>query len=345
MAQLSLGTDRKTGKRRTIRRRAPDRDSAERTLARLRREWGLAGDVAFVRLDEYLADWLDAMKPSLAPGTFTSYSGHVDVHIVPLLGHLTVGSLRPSDVHRLIRHLLDAGKAPGTVGLIVGTLRSALGEAVRTGELTVNVAQGVRLPRLDRAPVEAMTPERARLILDAVRYWVDDDGAVHGTQLEALYVLLLGTGMRAGEACALDWRDLDLDAGSVFIRRGKTRSATRTVPLAPFVVTALVAHRARAPRVGPSEPVFLGQRTSERLRVSVASQTFRKVLAAQGLPRMRLHELRHGCATVLLAKGVSMRVISEILGHADPALTARVYAHVGQESRERAAKMLEEAMG
>jgi integrase len=91
--------------------------------------------------------------------------------------------------------------------------------------------------------------------------------------------------------------------------------------------------------------VFLGQRTSERLRVSVASQTFRKVLAAQGLPRMRLHELRHGCATVLLAKGVSMRVISEILGHADPALTARVYAHVGQESRERAAKMLEEAMG
>ena len=113
MAQLSLGTDRRTGKRRTVRRRAPDARGAERALLRLQHEWGIAGEVAWTKLSDYLADWLDAVKPSIAPATFTSYSGHVENHIDPLIGHLPVGSLRPTDVHRLIARLLEQGKSRG----------------------------------------------------------------------------------------------------------------------------------------------------------------------------------------------------------------------------------------
>lgn len=334
MAQLSLGTDRKTGRRRIIRRRAPDGPAAERALRRLQHEWGVAGDIAFERLDDYLDTWLDNVRPSIAPATFTSYRGHVELHIAPVLGHLTVGALRPADVHRLIGKLLEDGKSPSTVQRVITTLRMALGQAVRDGELTVNVA-GVRLPKIDRVPVEAMTPERAQILLDAVK----------GDWLEPLYVLLLGTGLRLGEACALDWRDLELQEGSVFVRKGKTRAATRTIPLAPFVVKALVAHRAAAPRIGPDVPVFLGPRTSERLRTQTVSHAFPKLLERHELPAMRVHDLRHATATLLLAKGLPMRDIASVLGHANPSVTAQVYAHTIQESRERAARLLEEAMG
>jgi integrase len=257
-----------------------------------------------------------------------------------LLGAFTVGALRPADVHRLIRKSLDGGASPSTVGRIVTTLRMALGQAVRDGELTVNVAQ-VRLPRVHRETIEAMTATRAQAILEAVK---DDD-------LEALYVLLLGTGMRLGEACALDWRDVVIDSqkhsdsGSVFIRHGKTRAATRTIPLAPYVVRALLVQRAKSPRVGPSEPVFLGPRTSERLTTGTASHALPRLMEAAGLPRITPHKLRHGTATLLLAKGMAMRDIADILGHSNPSVTANVYAHTVQESRDRAATLLEEAMG
>lgn len=333
MAQLSLGK-RRDGKRRIIRRRAADSDAAERALKRLQREWGIAGDLAWERLDDYLAGWLDTVAPSISPATLVSYRGHVENHIAPLLGHLTIGSLRPTDTHRLIRHLLDEGKSPATVGRVVTTLRMALQAAVRDGELVSNPAQ-VRLPRVRREPVEAMTPERAQQILEAVRYHLDEDGTEHN-RLEAVYVLLLGTGMRAGEACALDWRDVDLERATVLVRKGKTRAAVRSIPLAPFVVRSLTAHRARTPRYGPHEPVFLGERKHERLRVDHLTHAFPRLIAAAGLPPMRLHDLRHGTATLLVAKGVPMRVVADILGHANPSLTAQTYAHVADESKQRA---------
>lgn len=346
MAALPLGYDRKTGKRRSIRRRAPDQASAERALQRLQREYGKAGDIAFDRLEDYLADWLAIIEPTVSPATLVSYTGHVDNHIVPLLGSSTVGALRPPDVHRLIRHLIDGGKSAATVGRIITTLRMALQTAVRDGDLTINVAQ-VKLPRVSREPIEAMTPVQAQAILDAAAG--DEDIPPH--PFEPVYVLLLGTGMRAGEALGLDWRDVNLDDATVFVRRGKTRAATRTIPLQPFVVKALQRQRALTPRYGPDEPVFLGSRKSritggiERLGVSTVSHAFDRMLAAADLPEMTLHQLRHGCATLLLAQGVPMRVISEILGHANPSMTANVYAHVGADTKRSAMEQLEEILG
>jgi integrase len=337
MAALSLGYDRKTGKRRTVRRRAPDKDAADRALRRLQREWGQAGEVAFVRLDDYLDEWLVAVKPSVAVSTHESYRIHVDKHISPALGAFTVGSLRPADVQGFVTRLDAKGLSASTVAHVITTLRMALGEAVRDGELTANPAAGARLPKRSHEPVEAMTLERARAIRRAVRkHW-----------LEPIVTLLLGTGMRVGEACALDWHDVDLKAGKLLIRKGKTRSAVRTVHLVPWVVTALERQRATTRRYGPREPVFLGSRinretrTIERLSTQSVTHAFPELLVAQGQPRMRVHDLRHGTATLLLAEGVPMRVISEILGHSNPAITARLYAHVGDESQRSAMAVLD----
>lgn len=331
VASVSLGW--RDGKR--IRRRvtAPSKDIARLELSRLRQAYGTAGESALLPLGKYLDQWLGVVRPTITPSTWTSYSGHVKTHITPLLGNITVARLRPADVERLIAERLSAGKSPATVQRILVTLRMALDVLVKRGELQRNPAAMVRPPRVERHPVEAMTPTMAENILDAVK----DD------RLAALYVLLLGTGMRLGEATALDWRDVRAD--SVFIRKGKTKAATRTVPLPPFVIEALDDHRNLTPRYGPGEPVFLGEQ-GERLRGDYVSHAFPKLLRRKKVigddERFRVHDLRHGTATLLLQRGVPMREIADILGHANPAVTAQVYAHVSEDQKRSAMQKLED---
>lgn len=269
-------------------------------------------------------------EPNVSPATMVSYSGHVERHISPLLGGIMVARLQPSDVRRLIADRLRAGLSAATVGRIVTTLRIALGQAVKDRSLPDNAAAGVRLPRVIREPVRALTAEQVVKIRDAIR----------GDQFEAFYVLLMGSGLRAGEACGLDWRDIDFDRRSVFVRKGKTARAVRTVPISAEVVEVLRQHRATAKRVGPREPVFIGPRTKDRLVPSTVSHAFPRLLEAHGLPRMRVHDLRHGYATRSVARGVHMQVIADNLGHANPAITASTYAHVAPEHRREAADIV-----
>lgn len=177
-----------------------------------------------------------------------------------------------------------------------------------------------------------MTPERAREIL----------AAVAGDRNAALYELLLGSGMRVGEALALDWRDVDLERGTVFIRKGKTARAVRTIPVPPTVTASLRAHRTRSATIDPTAPVFVGERKGQRLRVDVALHRFLELLRAAKVPPMRIHDLRHGHATLLLAAGVPMQAIADQLGHANPALTAAIYAHVQPGALRKAVNALDD---
>jgi integrase len=156
---------------------------------------------------------------------------------------------------------------------------------------------------------------------------------------------MLGSGMRVGELVGLDQGDLVLDAGFVRIRRTKT--SVRAVPVSDDAVEALREALRIAPRVGPDEPVFFmprlarRQRVRDRLRVDVVTHALPYLLGKKGLPRLTPHKLRHGAATLMLADGTPMRVIAEQLGHRNPALTARVYAHVVPEAQRAAVRALE----
>jgi len=143
-------------------------------------------------------------------------------------------------------------------------------------------------------------------------------------------------GLRLGEAVALNWRDVDLDRGTVAVKSGKTARARRLVKLAPFAIAALRNHRARSTIVGAGEPVFRGIRTGRRIRTDAAYAHWQRLRADAGLPPMRIHDLRHAHASLLLAGGTPMQLIADQLGHANPALTARVYAHVLDSHREAA---------
>lgn len=330
IARVSLGVI--DGRRVRHKVRAPTERAARAELERLQRAYSAGGDPATMTLDAYLADWLAGVRPTVRASTHTSYAGHVRLHISPLLGGILVARLRPADVRRLIAHLLAARLSPATVRLVVTTLRIALGHAVRERAIPDNPAD-VRLPRAEREPVRPLTAEMAERILRAVE----------GDSYEALYRLLLGSGMRLGEAVGLDWRDVELDEAFVVVRTSKTK--VRAVPLSDDAVAALRVHRARAPLLGPEVPVFLGPRTGRRLSGHTVSHAFPRLLEQHGLPRMRVHDLRHGTATLMLAQGTPMRVIAEQLGHANPSLTAKTYAHVVPEAQRSAIRSIGSRIG
>lgn len=296
----------------------------------MRRAYGYGVEPAHGTLDEYLADWLRSHGRSVRPSTLVSYRGHVRLHIAPLLGGIPLSRLRPADVRRLIDELERKRLSANSIVRIVTTLRIALNAAVGERAISDNPAAHVRLPRVDRDPVRPLIREEADLIL----------AAVDGTWVGPIIRLLLGSGLRRGEAIGLDQRDLLLDAGFVRVRKSKTD--VRAVPISDDAVAALREVLAAAPRRGPDEPVFFGPRRSTRRLVgSSLTHALPRILADAGIGHLTPHALRHGAATLMLADGHPMRVIAEQLGHRNPALTARVYAHVIPEAQRSAVGSLE----
>lgn len=327
MAVVSLGSRNGTRIRRKV--RSSTERGARAELERLVHAYRAGTVPVHVTLDSYLRDWLRSHGRSVRGSTRTSYTGHVELHISPLLGGIPLDRLQPPDVRRLIDDLERKELSPGTIHRVIGTLRIALNAAVGDRIIADNPAAHIRLPRIEPDPVQALTAIEADAILEAVQ----------GHWCEQIVRLLLGSGMRLGEAIGLDQGDLLLDAGFVRVRISKTRA--RAVPISSDAVAALREALNLAPRIGPKEPVFFGSRKHDRLRGDSVTQAFPRLIERAGLGRITPHGLRHGAATLMLAQGVPMRVIADQLGHRNPALTAKTYAHVIPEQQRAAISALE----
>lgn len=271
---------------------------------------------------EYLEGWL-AGKRNIRPSTKALYASHVKVHIVPILGQYGIAELQPRHVERFVDSL---DLAPGTVGLILRTLRSALEAGVRRHELPDNPAATVEAPKVHRPPVEAMTDDEADRILSAVE----------GTWIEHIVRFLMGSGCRIGEACALDQRDV-MD-GYVSIRRPKT--TPRATLVSEDGMAALREAIRLAPRNGPKEPVFFGPKTGDRMTRHPVTLALARILVANGLPRLTAHKLRHGAATRMLSQGHSIKTIAEQLGNTER-VVGQTYAHVAPDVARSAVASLD----
>jgi integrase len=291
----------------------------DKLVAALRGEAsGLPLPAARVTVGAYLDQWLrDSARPSVRPRTYVSYAGIVRVHLAPGFGQLPLARLAPQHVQAFLNAKSASGLSPRTVGYLRAVLRQALGQAERWGMVTRNVARLADPPRIPRREVSPLSPEEARRFLDAIR----------GDRLEALYLVALGVGLRQGEILGLAWTDVDLDSATLTVRHALQRvegalvlvepkSATsRRVTALPMVVRdALRAHRIRQ----RTERLFAGSRWHDDARGLVFTTTvgtpmdgiavtrrFQAVLRDAGLPRQRFHDLRHACASLLLAQGVA----------------------------------------
>jgi integrase len=293
---------------------------------------------AQVRLGPFLDRWLDqVIRPHRAPGTYRRYEQICRLYLKPALGELPIDQVTTERVQALL-HQATRAKGPGVAHQIRHVLRAALSIAVEWRLAAENAARRTTSPTVRPAERRPLTPEQCRTFLHAAR----------GHRLEACFALLLALGLRPAEAVGLSWEDVDLDRGLLAVRqqvtrlRGqlllrplKTARARRLIRLPRRLADLLAAHRARqdAERASAGDAwqdnglVFCDE-LGGIVAADRVTRAFQIVRRRAGLPPCRLYDLRHTAASYLLASGVPMRAIADLLGHSTSRITADVYAHV-----------------
>jgi integrase len=300
----------------------------------------------------FLTSWLEAIRPRVRESTYRGYECKVRVQLLPALGHIPLARLTPQAVEAALAQRIAAGLAPRTAYHLRAILRAALSDAMRWGLVGRNVAALVEAPRVPQSDVPPLGIDEARRVLDAMR----------GDRLEALYSVALAMGLRQGEALALRWDDVDFDAATLTVSGSLVRAASgglvrsetktarsrRTLAMPDAVTAALRAHRARqlqerltAGNLWHDTGLVFTRPDGRPLYGANVTRAFQQRLAAAGLRRLRFHDLRHACATLLLAQGVGPRVVMDVLGHSNISLTMNLYAHVLPESRRLAAATMD----
>ena len=303
---------------------------------------------------QYLDDWLKhGAQPRVRARTHYEYSKLLERYVRPALGHKRMATLTPLDVQALYSSMLDRGLSARTVRYTHNVLASALKQAVKWRLTATNPAAFTDLPRLARREMQALSPEEAqRFLAEAV-----------GNRFEALFALALATGMRPSEYLALRWKDLDLEAGTVTIQRvltrfkgncsfeePKTPKSRRTIPLPESVTRLLTIHRRRqrlerfaaGVRTLTNDLVFGTSNDQPLDKHNLVHAYFKPILKAAKITRwIRLYDLRHTTATLLLMSGENPKVVAERLGHASVVLTLDTYSHVLPTMQKAASDRLE----
>ena len=302
-------------------------------------------------LADYLEEWLRARSMALQRSTVASYRQSLDLYIVPRLGNLRLDQIDVRTLDRTYAELLHRGGkhgkplAPRTVRYAATILRAALEHAVKRGLLDTNPATHATTPRFDHRGDDPTLDELQVWDVEEVRRFLH---AIEGDPFEHVWVLALCTGMRRGEVLGLRWEDVDLPERTLHVRRslsvvdGEARlkptktSQDRSLRVGDRVMDVLAERR----EVQDRQRRECGGGWCDRwglvfthsdghyidpYEVTVA---WRELVRELDLPVIRLHDLRHTHATLLLQAGASLKVVSERLGHSGIELTVDTYLHV-----------------
>lgn len=358
---VDVGRDPETGRRKQKWHGGfQTRKEAQRALTEIlgRLEEGTFVERSRLTVAEFLREWLPVLETKgLRESTRSSYRMMVEKHVIPRLGAVPLQRLAPAHLNAMYAEMLSAGRRDGRGGLSARStrythmvLRKALADAVRWNRVARNVADAADPPTAKAAKARAMKTWSA----EELRRFLEHVG---GDRLYAAFLLAATTGMRRGEVLGLRWRDLDLDKGRLSVTQTlvgegrvsspKTEKGRRSVALDSGTVDALRSHWERelqerlafGPDYQDSGLVF---RREDGLPLSpnAFSQTFDRLVASSGLPRIRLHDLRHTHATMALQAGVHPKVVSERLGHSTVSITLDIYSHAIPALQESAAELV-----
>lgn len=312
----------------------------------------------------FLDRWVTRNLPGqISDVTLDSYANTVRLHLEPALGRTVLRKLTVADVDGLITTKREAGYSPNSQRIMQAVLRRALHQAQRAGLVARNVAALSTAPRIRSKEGRALTIMEARRLLDAVR----------GTRNEALLTTMLAFGLRRGEALGLRWSSLDWEAATLKVTHGvkrvqnrepgregqtrlmigelKTARSRRTLFLTPQLVDLLRRHRVRQ----AEERMAVGEAWEDHglvfpsevgtpLDPDNVSHLFSRICRSAGLGHWHLHELRHSGASLMLAQGTDLYVVSEVLGHSSIAITKDVYGHLIEGQKRAAAELMSRAL-
>ena len=336
---------------------------AEAELARLRAEFeppkevgDLSSDMLFT---DYLLEWLEIAKGRLAVATYSSYAAMIKKPVGPYFRqrNLTLRELEARHLQMFYSEMLRKVK-PNTVIHYHAIIHSALKYAVKTDMLVQNVADKVDRPKKNSFQPVFLSAEEMQKMFEALR----------GTKLELPVLVAAFYGFRRGEVLGLKWDAIDFERGTISVIRtvttitldgkqteieqqsAKTKSSLRTLPLIgsfrEYFLQVKEAQELNKQVCGNCYNheydgfVFVDE-LGERMRANYLTSAFPKFLEDHGLRRMRFHDLRHSCASLLLANGVPLKHIQEWLGHSDFTTTANIYAHLDYKSKITSAQAME----
>jgi integrase len=278
---------------------------------------------------EFASDWLEARRPELRPRTVKDYEWALTYHLLPFFKDHRLSAIDAAEVDRYKLAKVRQGKlAPAQINKTLKRLSQILDVAVDYGHIAMNPA----LSRGGRRRVKESTPPRT---------WVEPEQllALLGgapKRHRAVLATLAGAGLRVGELCALDWRDIDLATGTLVVQESKTPAGQREVDLPSGLITELWTLAATSPHTDPGDPVFVGRRGTRHStdnvgrRLKSAIKTANVRLGELGIApiseRVSPHSLRRTYASLRFACGDDPVYVAEQGGWADPSFPIKVYA-------------------
>lgn len=300
---------------------------------------------------DFMEQWLKVIKSSVALTTFSSYSNMVKKVIVPYFKEqkITLQELSAKHIQDFYLKELERVSASSVIHYHAN-IHKALKYAVKLDLIPVNPADKVERPRKERFMANFYDADEVNKLFEITR----------GTKLEIPVIFGAFYGMRRSEALGMKWDAIDFERNTITIRhtftivdldgkriavtsdQTKTKSSMRTLPLVPFVKEKLLKLKAEQEEnrrlCGRSYiKDYMGyvciNEIGDIIRPGYITSTFPKLLEEHGMRKGRFHDLRHSCASLLLANGVPMKQIQEWLGHSDFSTTANIYAHLDCSSK------------
>ena len=358
LVRVFLGRDT-NGKRKfhnkTIKGAKKDAQKALNSMLR-DADLGLLGNSQKQTLNEYLDVWLDTIaKPRLQYRTFKDYGDLLRRHVREPLGNIKLSDLKADHIQTLYGKMLERGLSPRIVRYTHATLSSALKEAVKLDILPRNVASLVQLPKQTKKEMDVLSKHEAISFLETLE----------GERMATMFSFALASGMRCQEYLGLQWKDINFEQGTATVQRAvvwhrtgggwhfsqpKTAKSRRTVPLPSTVMQELRRHRIRQNeerlKLGASwhqnDFVFPSE-IGTPLNPPNVTRHFKRILKkAEIRTSIRLYDLRHTTATLLLQAGINPKIVSERLGHATIVLTLDTYSHVLPNMQKDATDQLEQ---
>lgn len=313
----------------------------DKKLERRKGEYNFDADRLTV--ERFFRQWLDvSVEGVLARHTVKDYSGFVENHIVPAFGQKKLKNLKTSDLDALYRDKAKNGYSARTVRYLHTTLSKALSQAEAWDVVEKNVARHASPPKPEHKDKRALSAKQATDLLRVVK----------GSELEALFVLAITTGLRRGELLGLRWQDVELEGkpavrvsrsldyqyGEPVIRAPKRKASNRTVTLVPEAVASLKEHRHKQKEArlaaGPLwegdkwDLVFCSRVGTPLSGDNITKRYLKPLLRAADCPAISFHELRHTFASLMLEGGEQAKVVQELLGHGSITTTLDTYSHL-----------------
>lgn len=358
MAQVTVGRDPLTGKLKRKTFYGKTRREVQEKLDNFKAEvkTGTYVEPRKTTFGDWVTCWLELyVKPTVKMSTFSKYRINARTHIIPNLGHIELQQLTTDHIQEFYNALAKTHSS-SVIAIVHQIISGCLKAAVKQKVILNNPAEHTVRPTVKYREITPLSPQEVTAYLEAAK----------GERLYAAFLLDFYTGLRRGELLALRWSDIDLDAGILTVRRSlsrvetydgktklvfsepKTASSKREIPLLPFVLQELKAHKARQAQ----EKLLLGQAYQDNDLVFATAEgkpveprnllrKHKAILKKAGLrSEIRIHDIRHTFGTLLAQAGENPKNLQAILGHADIRTTLGTYCHSGIEDKKRAMERL-----